>query len=153
MKKLLDKVFSFIKKIYAKLVDETKEHIPVAINVVEAVKKVMDSQVDDIILNVLKVTLPNLPISQVEIVKKKIEDHLPKLLLELNLINTVANEEDINKQLQMVLDALKLSSDDVKAEKYHTLASKILVILSDGKVTWGEAVMFTEWYYQTYVKQ
>lgn len=151
--KLLKKIRAFLKKVYDKLVDESKQYIPIAINVVEAVKKVMDSQVDDVVLSVLKILIPNIPDEQVDKVKGKIEEALPKLLLELNLVNSIANTDDINKQLQMVLDHLKLSSDDVKAEKYHTLASKLLMILSDGKVTWGEAVIFTEWYYQTYIKQ
>lgn len=150
--KLLKKIRAFLKKVYEKLVDESKQYIPIAINVVEAVKKVMDSQVDDVVLSVLKILIPNIPDAQVDKVKGKIEEALPKLLLELNLVNSIANTDDINKQLQMVLDHLKLSSDDVKAEKYHTLASKLLMILSDGKVTWGEAVIFTEWYYQTYIK-
>lgn len=153
MKKLWIKIRDFIKKSYVKLVDETKENIPIAINIVEGVKKVMDSQVDDVILSVLKVIIPTLPSGQIEMVKGKVEEYLPKLLMELNLINTIANTADINEQLNLILNALKLSSDEIKAEKYHTLASKLLIILSDGKITWGESVMFTEWYYQTYVNK
>lgn len=153
MKKLWKKISSFISKLYASIIDETKHYIPIAINVVEAIKKVMDSQVDDVILSILYVAVPNIPADKVNLIKGKLEKELPKILLELNLINSIANTADVNEQLQKILDALKLSSDDIKAEKYHTLASKILVILSDGKITWGESVMFTEWYYQTYVKQ
>ncbi len=71
----------------------------------------------------------------------------------MNLVNSIANIEGVNAQLQAILNALKVSPDNVKAEKYHTLASKILVILSDGKIKWGESVIFTEWYYQTYIKE
>ena len=152
MNKLLSKIFSFIKKVYGKLVDETKKYIPIAINVVEVVKKVMDSPVDDVALAIAEQLIPAIPKAQVDIVKSKVEEYLPKLLLELNLVNDIANITDPNEQLKTILNTLKLSSDDVKAEKYHTLASKLLVILSDGKVTWGEAVVFVEWYYQTYIK-
>jgi hypothetical protein len=68
------------------------------------------------------------------------------------MVNSIAGIEGTNEQLQAILEALKVAPDNVKAEKYHTLASKILVILSDGKIKWGEAVIFTEWYYQTYCK-
>ena len=124
-----------------------------AIKIVQTIKEIMDSPVDDIILTVISKLIPTLPMAQVGIIKQKIEEYLPKLLLELNLVDTIANTQSLNEQLQMILDAINLSSDEVKAEKYHVLASKLLVILSDNKVTWGEAVMFTEWYYQTYVKQ
>lgn len=101
----------------------------------------------------IQFALPNVPINKVNIVKAKLEEALPKIILEMNLINAVVNIENTNDQLQAILDALKLSKDDVKAEKYHTIASKVLVVLSDGKVSWGESVMFTEWYYQNYVKK
>lgn len=153
MKKIFQKILNFIKKIYSSLKDETKQYLPVAINFVEAVKKVMDSPVDDIALSIVTTLIPSIPKDKVELVKQKIETALPKILLEMNLINSIANIEDTNQQLQAILDALKVSPDDVKAEKYHTMASKLLVILSDSKITWGEAVLFTEWYYQTYVKQ
>jgi hypothetical protein len=71
----------------------------------------------------------------------------------LNLINAAAIVGDINEQLKEVIKVLNLLPDGAKAEKYHTIASKLLVILSDGKITWGEAVIFTEWYYQTYIKR
>lgn len=153
MKKLWIKISSFIKKLYSNLVDESKEHLPLAITVVEGIKQVLDSQVDDIVLSVIQFALPNVPINKVNIVKAKLEEALPKIILEMNLINAVVNIENTNDQLQAILDALKLSKDDVKAEKYHTIASKVLVVLSDGKVSWGESVMFTEWYYQNYVKK
>lgn len=153
MKKLWIKISTFIKKLYKNLVDESKEHLPIAINVVEGLKSVLDSPVDDIVLSVVQFALPNLPINKVNIIKEKLEKALPKIILELNLINSVVNIENTNDQLQAILNALKLSKDDVRAEKYHTIASKLLVVLSDGKVTWGESVMFTEWYYQNYVKK
>lgn len=152
MKKLIKKLFNFIKKLYVSLKDETKEYLPIAIKTVEAIKKVMESPVDDVLLSVIGCVIPGLPTNKINIIKAKIEAELPKILLEMNLVNSIANIEDTNAQLQAILDALKVSTDDTKAEKYHTLASKLLIVLSDGKVTWSEAVMFTEWYYQTYVK-
>lgn len=152
MKKLFLKILSFIKKMYSKLIDGSKIYIPISIKVVEILKEIMDSPVDDILLVLLTRLAPTLPIAQINIIKAKIEQSLPRLLVELNLVNSVVNAPTVNEQLQMILDALKVSPDNVKAEKYHTIASKLLVILSDGKITWGEAVMFTEWYYQTYLK-
>ena len=153
MNKLLNAIFSYVKNLYGKLVYKTKQLVPVAVSVVEAIKKIEDSKVPDVVLSIVSMVVPNIPKQQIDIIQGKLKEYLPKLLLELNLINDIANITDPNEQLQKILETLKLSSDDVKNEKYHTLASKILIILSDGKVTWGEAVMFTEWYYQTYVKE
>lgn len=152
MKKFFLKILGFIKKAFNALKDETKQYLPIAIKIVETLKKIMDSPVDDIILTVVEVIIPNIPSDKVNIIKAKIEEALPKILIELNLINTIANIDNVNDQLQAILDALKVSTDDTKAEKYHILATKLLMILGDGKITWSEAVIFTEWYYQTYVK-
>ena len=153
MKKLWIKISNFIKRLYTKLVDETKIYIPIAIKVVEVLKQILDSPVDDIILTVVGTLVPNIPANKLGAIKDKIQAELPKILIELNLVNSIAGIEGTNEQLQAVLNALKVLPDNVKAEKYHTLASKILMILSDGKIGWGEAVIFTEWYYQTYIKE
>jgi len=153
MKKLWTKILSFIKRLYIKLVDETKIYIPIAIKVVEVLKTILDSPVDDIILAVIGALVPNVPANKLDAIKDKLQAELPKILIELNLVNSIANIEGVNAQLQAILNALKVSPNEVKAEKYHTLASKILVILSDNKIGWGEAVIFTEWYYQTYIKE
>jgi hypothetical protein len=153
MKRLWKKVLDFIKDLYLKIKDETKEHIPTAIKAVEALKMIMDSPVDDIILGVIAATLPNKSVGvKMFLVKEKIHQELPKILLGLNMIDSIANITDTNEQLQAILNAIKLSPDEVKAEKYHIIASKLLVILSDGKISWGEAVIFSEFYYQTYYK-
>lgn len=135
MKKLLEKIKSAMKKLFTSLKYESKQYLPVAINAVEILKKVMDSPVDDIVIAAVEMLVPSLPASKINELKSKLVIALPKILLELNLINTIVNIESINDQLQAILDQLKLSSDEVKAEKYHILASKILVILSDGKIT------------------
>lgn len=153
MKKLWRKVLAFIKRLYSKIVDETKIYIPVAINVVEVLKSILDSPVDDVILTVLGTVAPNLPVNKIDAIKDKIQAELPKILTELNLINSIANIEDTNEQLKAILAELKVCAEDIKAEKYHTIASKLLVILSDNKISWSEAVVFTEWYYQTYIKE
>lgn len=120
---------------YNKLQDEAKQNIPIAIKVVEVLKKIIESPVDDILLSATGMLVPGLPVAKIVVIKDKIEKELPKILIELNLINSIANIEGTNAQLQAILDALKVSPDDVKAEKYHTIASKMLVILSDSKIS------------------
>lgn len=153
MKRLWIKVKEFIKRLYSKIVDETKIYIPIAINVVEALKSFLDSPVDDVILTTVSLLIPNLPAKKIDVIKDKLQSALPAVLLELNLINAAAISSDINEQLKEVIKVLNLLPDESKAEKYHTIASRLLVILSDGKITWSEAVIFTEWYYQTYYKK
>ena len=85
-------------------------------------------------------------------INEKLRGFLPRLLLELQLVDSIANITDPNAQLQAILDKLKLSSDDAKNAFYHSLASLILQKLSDGKLSWSDAVAIAEYYYQNVTK-
>lgn len=153
MKRILKKIWNFIKNIFNKLDDEVKRIVPVAINIVEAVKKVMDSPVDEVIATILKQVIPgdadNVLIDQV---KSFIEKNLPKVLLDLNLVNSIAGIEDENEKLKAILAQFKLSSDETKNILYHGLAALAIEKLSDGKLSWSDAVALSEYYYKNVVK-
>jgi hypothetical protein len=57
LKEWIKKVWEYIKNLYAQLVDKTRQYVPIAINVVEGVKSVMDSPVDDVVLGIIKVAI------------------------------------------------------------------------------------------------
>ena len=150
----LGKIFRAIGKLFEGLRAETKRLVPIAINIVEGIKKVMDSPVDDIILAIVEGAIPgDADDILINKIKSVVEIWLPKILLELKMIESIANIEDRNAQLQAVLDQLKLSSDETKAIIYHGLASLILEKLSDGKLSWSDAIAIGEYYYQNISKK
>ena len=154
MKQLLKRIWNAVKNVYAKIVDETRQMVPVAINVIEAVKEVMDTPVDDILAFVIKKSIPGTADDVlIDKISSVIKEWLPKILIELKVVQSIANIDDPNKQLQAIFDELKLSSDETKAIIYHGLATLILEKLSDGKLSWSDAGAIAEYYYQNVVKK
>ena len=147
--KIVKKIWNAVKSVYEKLTGTTKKFIPVAINVVEGIKKAMDSPVDDVVLTIVKTAIPGDADDKfIDKAKATIEQWLPKILIELKLVESIAGIEDKNEQLKAILSQLKLSSDETKAIVYHGLASLILEKLSDGKLSWSDSIAISEYYFK-----
>ena len=145
---IFTKMWAFISKLWKSLDEETKTLAPVAISVVQAIKNVMDGPIDDILLYVLKQAIPgNADDVLIDKINSTIKEWLPKILTDLNIANSIANIEDPNDQLQAILDALKLSSNETQNIFFHGFGSLILEKLSDGKLSWSDATAITEYYY------
>lgn len=154
MKKFLKKIWATIKLLYDSLVGNTKKYIPVAINIVEAIKSVMDTPVDDILAEILKRAIPgNADDVLIDKIRLVVEKWLPKILLELKLVDSISLIEDPNEQLKAILAQLKLSSQETQNMLYHGLASLILEKLSDGELSWSDAVAISEYYYINFKKK
>jgi hypothetical protein len=151
MKKFLKKIWDAVRLVYEKLVGTTQKLVPVAINIVEGIKKVMDSPVDDIVLAIIKNAIPGDADDKfIEKIQKTVEMWLPKILLELKLVDSISHIADKNEQLKAILAQLKLSSSETQNIIYHGLASLILEKLSDGKISWTDAVAISEYYYTNF---
>jgi hypothetical protein len=145
IKNFLSHLWQSIKTLFDKVEKEVKKDVVVAISVVQRVKAIVDSPVADVVTALI-------PGSADDKVKELLRSWLPKVIIELSLVESVANIEDQNAQLQAILDKLKLSSDETKNAFYHSLASLVLQKLSDGKLSWSDAVAIAEYYYQNHVK-
>lgn len=145
LKKFLQHLLQSIQSLFEKVEQEVQKDVVVAITVVQRIKVVIDSPVADIVTALI-------PGDADDRVKDLLRQWLPRILLELSMVQSVANIEDENAQLQAILEKLKLSSDEAKNAFYHSLASLILEKLSDGKLSWTDAVAIAEYYYVNHVK-
>lgn len=149
MKRLLTKIWEWVKNLYDGLMGGTKKYVPIAIRIVEALKSVMDSPVDDVILAIVKMAIPGDADDKViDKVKYVVENWVPKVLLELKIVHSIADMTDKNQQLQAILDELKKLSPETQAIVWHGFASLCIEKLSDGKVDWSDAVALAEWFYR-----
>jgi len=116
---------------------------------VQGIKEAMDNPASDILLQIIKRAIPGSADDLlIDKITKVVREQLPKVLLDLKMIESVANIEDQNQQLQAVLAQLKLSSDQTKLIIYHGIASLILECLSDGELSWSDSIAISEYYYQ-----
>lgn len=151
--KLLQNLIKWINGLWIKGDNQADKYVPIAVNVVQAVKKAIDSGNVDIIAGVVKNIIPG-TVDDV-IINKAVQiakDRIPKLAIQLNIVKDILAIEGTPEQMQSALIALK-NVFGPKWEMFCTgLAQEILVVISDGKVTWDEAWRLTKKYYDEYVK-
>ena len=153
MKKLLQRIWTFIEGLFSKLEKEVEKYVPVATSVVEGLKKVVESGTTDAVLEVVKFTIPG--DTDDKIINKAMElakKYIPKIAVQLNIIESVTEIEDINDQMIAVVNVLKNANADDQSDYWHELAAFILKTLADGKITLGEAGAIAEYHYQNYIK-
>ena len=148
MKKLLLKIWEGIKSLWKKANDEVKEHAVAAVNIVEAIKNFNDSDAANFIDFVLDTVTAGATTPVTEKVREFIRKQFPKLLLELKIIQSIADLTDDNEKLKAILAELKVSS--VNGILYKGIAGKALEYLEDGEWSFDDSVnLVTYWYQQT----
>ena len=125
------KLITFVKKTYKKVDELANKFCPIAINVVEAMKKVNEGTVGDVIEFIVTTAIPgNKDDIVVKALRGKLKLILPKIITQLTIVNSIAEIED-----------------ETKNALYHSFGALALEKLSDGKLSWSEAVQLTEWWY------
>ena len=131
---------------------EAKVIIPIAINIVEGIKKVMDSPVTDMGIAIAETALQNpADTAIINKVHNFIDTWLPVILLKLQKAEDIANITNLQDQLKAALNELKFSSDAAKQMFWNDFAGLALSQLTTGKITLQAAKVVIEDYYQTYV--
>jgi hypothetical protein len=85
-------------------------------------------------------------------VQAVVKEWVPKVLLELQIVDSIANITDPNEQLKAILAKIKMSSNETQNMLYHGLAAIVLEKLSDGKLTWSDSVAISEYYFNNIYK-
>ena len=153
MKKLLLKLWNFIMSMTNKLDNEVEKLIPVATNIVQAVKKAIENPAFEITAMVVKNLIPGS--TDDVIIDKAIyltKQNLPKIALQLEIIDSVTKFKNPEEQLLFIFKELNNVSS-VKWQKFCSqLAQQIVIDMADEKISWGEAGVYVEMYYKTYIK-
>lgn len=154
MKKFFAMILAFLVSLWNKADQLVKRVTPVAIGVVNEVKKINESFTGDIIETIITAVIPGTADDKIiKTIRDKLRTTLPKVLTVLNISQSIAQIEDPNEQLKAIINAINLSSDEAKNTYYHGLCALIIQDLSDGKVTWSEAVQIAEYYYTNIYKK
>ncbi len=132
--------------------------IPIATAVVEAVKELIETGNIDMIASVIKSLIPgeidDLIIDKaVDFAKKNIVD----VALRLNIVSGLADIKDQKEQLIAVFAELQ-KTEGLQWEQFCTqLAQQVLIDMAEDddtplEITWGEAGVYVELYYKTFLK-
>lgn len=141
--------WAWIVSLWEKTNELADKVCPVAIKVVDALKNINNSTEGDAIAAVITAVIPGKKDDViVAMVRNFLKDILPKVAVELKIVDSIRGIKDPSEQLKAICNAINISSSDYKNSTYHALATMIINYLSDGKITWGEAVALAEYYYQ-----
>ena len=148
------KVKAFVLNIIDKA-DELVERIaPVAINVVEEIKKINETTTGDIIELIISKAIKGYADDLIiRNLRAKLREKLPEVIEVMRLALNIAKVDDKNLQAKMVLDAINFSPDQIKNAHYHTFCSMLIESISDGKLTWGESVILSQYVYDNLYKK
>ena len=154
MKKLLLKLWGLILRMIHNIDNQVDKLIPVATSVVEGVKKAINNPAFDFGAAIVKSLIPG---TKDDILIDKgiaiAREFIPKLALQLGIITAISEVEDPREQLLEIFGRLQNVSDKTWQMFCTQLAQQIVVDMADGKITWGEAGVYVELYYQTYLKK
>ena len=146
LKTLLNSIWNFVYKLWKSADTELKKLLPIIINVVNSIKTINESTAGDIIAMIINAAIPGKPTDTlITSIRAKLKEILPKIITDLNIAESIANITDTNEQLKAILAAINLSNEQTQNMYYHGISVLILDSLSDGKLTWSEAVQISQY--------
>lgn len=148
VKQLLLKIWAFITGLWSKLDQIVDLYAPIAITVVEELKKINEGFLGNLIEKVITLAIPGKADDAIVAqMREKLKVVLPRVILSLNVSKAIAKIKDPNEQLKAIIAEINMSKDEVRNAYYHILSTMILEALSDGKLTWTESIHISEYYY------
>lgn len=140
------KVFKWIESLYHKVVgfllDEFKEHAYQAVTIVENLKMILNSSVTDLVTILIPGSKDDLLVAYLREIVPPI---LEKTIIALNIVK---QNNSKTKVIEKGLEFLKVATKEQKSLFYITFAAELNIALSDGKITFGEAVILSQLVYR-----
>jgi len=132
---------------------ETKKIIPIAVDIVEGIKSVMDTPQSDMVIAIGESLVGKPAAAIIEQVHQALHKWLPVILLKLEKAEDIVNVENLQEKMQLALNELKFSSDVAKNMFWNDFGGLMITELTTGKVPLQNAKILIEDYYQTYIKK
>lgn len=146
-----------IVRLWKKLTSKMKDSIIIAVTIVDAIKSIVENPVTgsviEAILDFVKNAIPGKVDDKViDYLFVKLREVLPKLLLNLTIINEINQITDptekaakLEEALKTAIAQIKFNTDDQKHIFWRGLSDKFAEAISDGKITWKELGGLTEY--------
>jgi len=151
---IFQKVWKWIENLFSTIEKKVEKLVPVATNIVQGVKKAIEDNRTEYVLEVVKFSIPGDTDDKIiDKAMKLAREYVPKIALQLQIINSITDLDDVNDQMVAVVEIVKQISPEEQSKYWHELAKQILYALADNKITWGEAGAIVEYHYKNYIKQ
>lgn len=151
--KLLTKIKQWFKSLLNKASGLTDKYLPVAVNVVQAVKKAIESGTVDVIADIVKSlivgTADDIIIDRIVVFAKK---RIPALCIQLEILEISKASGGDAEVLTIALNKLRDTYGDKWESFTSGLAGDLVEYLSDGKIDAREAALMAKKYYDENIK-
>jgi len=148
MKKLLQKIAEWIKKLFGNLLPELQKAISVGVTITEAIKNF--DTANPIVADILTTIIPG---DLDDNIKAKIREELPKIVVELKLVDATLGLKDPNEIILAAVKVIQQLDGDYSSAFLHSLSILIAQVAADGKLTWQDAIYLAEWFYDNQIKK
>lgn len=141
LKKFIHSILAWAINLFHNLEKEEKRLLPIMVAIVNRIKAFEDTGVGDIITKLIPGDLDD----KLYALAKKATD---RAFVALTVLTGADQISDPVERYKFIIGKLKLSNDDGKNVVLHGFASIIIESLSDGKITWNEALHIADVYFK-----
>ena len=149
IKALWKKIVDWVKGVTNKVDDFVVKYAPIAVNIVNWIKEFNESSAADIVESILQKVDTKYGAKYVAVVRKWMEDNLPRIIDALGLASEVASYEKISDKIIAAQKAIKLLPESLNATMWTNLSALLANSLADdGKLSISEALAIVSYVYE-----
>jgi hypothetical protein len=138
----MKKILKFLKNLFARTRFYVQQFITPSIHVVEALKAFLDTPAAPILTALI-------PGHVDDVIADRLRKYLPIVLQALGLVEDIRGKSP-EVIIQLALAKLRLLNPDGQNAAWHNIASLLGHYLSDGKLSWSEAIHLAEMSYNEF---
>lgn len=144
IKQLLSTLGQFFSKTFFKLFGLVKKTSPVAVYVVNQVKKVTEGKADNFVVDAINFG----PLTSAH---RFIEENIDDIAFKTAVFSGILNSgDDINKTIDDIAKKVQEFNPELRSNFWVRLAAEINIALEDGKISLSEAIAATQIAFQAY---
>lgn len=141
MKKFLEKLRLFVVSVVGNVFDLFRLNSEVAVKITSILKKYVEDPASDLIVSIIPGDIDN-------IILAKLKKVLPVVLEKVSLAHGILlSSETDSDVVSAVIDHLKSISPELRAAFWVSFSGELNVALSDGKLSFAEAVALAQLVY------
>lgn len=136
----MKKIINFLKRLFGRLKHLAQQFVTPSIQVVETLKRFVDSPAAPIITAIIPSNLDN----KIHLALKR---NLPKVIQILRISDECLKLTNADEIILCAITKLKEYEPEGRAAAYHSIAAMLAHFASDKKISWSEAVQLSEMMY------
>jgi hypothetical protein len=153
VKNLWNKIVAWVKGATSVADDFITKYAPIAVSVINWIKDFNASSAADIIETILANVGNKYGKVYVPIVRKWLEENLPKIIDALNLANEVAEAKTASEKLLVAKDFISKLPEGLNATTWANLSALLANALADEKLSISEALAVIGYVYENFLNK